>query len=464
MPTRTRPHRRSRSSRAPKPGHVRSHGSGIFEVGSITKKGCSWYVNLNEPDPYCACPVRFECDHMVLARAYAKTWRGKRPTRIAAVRVHLSRIERASKWRTARAAKAFARPSFPAESDGVSPDALRLRSSRKEKTRVERLLHDLCRKVIARKQGEPKKGRKPMPIHLRAKALVWDTYVRGPYGHSAADFEQWVAQRDLPFVPHQNSMCNYRHDDRVRTALREILPLTARPFRLLDEFFAVDSTGFATIRVANWRASDHGKNQLRKGADYAKPDWRKLHAMIGLFSKAISGVIVTDRKGHGSGDSANLRRLAEATRDCGFAIAGIAADGAYFTDAILAYIEHELEATAFIPPHSNTTGLKMRAFGRTRTAAYCKEWEKASGRRRLMYRFRMLIEAVFSSVKRRFGDFVLKRDEVSREIDVLCKAICYNLCLIVFFEELFDVRLDLTEDPAFKRLQKSDDQPPGRAA
>jgi len=232
----------------------------------------------------------------------------------------------------------------------------------------------------------------------------------------------------------------------------------------LTSNFAVDSTGFSTIRVANWRASDHGKYTLRKAADYPKPDWRKLHAMIGLFSKAISAVIVTNRKGQGSGDSANLRRLAEATLDSDFTINGIAADGAYFTGSIMTYIEHELDATAFIPRHSNTTGSKMKTFGRARTVEYCEDWAKPNGRRRLMYRFRTLIEAVFSSLKRRFGDFVLKRDEVSRKIDVLCKAICYNLCLIVYFEELFDVRLDLTEDPAFKRLRKANDAPRRKAA
>jgi hypothetical protein len=41
------------------------------------------------------------------------------------------------------------------------------------------------------------------------------------------------------------------------------------------------------------------------------------------------------------------------------------------------------------------------------------------------------VESTFSAVKRRFGDAVRSRDEVSMKNEVLAKFVCFNLCRVI---------------------------------
>jgi hypothetical protein len=47
------------------------------------------------------------------------------------------------------------------------------------------------------------------------------------------------------------------------------------------------------------------------------------------------------------------------------------------------------------------------------------------------YHQRSNVEAVFSAVKRKFGDSVRSRNDTAMVNEVLCKFLCHNLCCVI---------------------------------
>jgi len=47
------------------------------------------------------------------------------------------------------------------------------------------------------------------------------------------------------------------------------------------------------------------------------------------------------------------------------------------------------------------------------------------------YHKRSNVEAVFSSIKRKFGEHVRAKKSLAQENEVLCKALCYNICVLI---------------------------------
>src|SRR5439155_949261 len=47
------------------------------------------------------------------------------------------------------------------------------------------------------------------------------------------------------------------------------------------------------------------------------------------------------------------------------------------------------------------------------------------------YHQRSNVESTFSAIKRKFGDFVRARNDVSMVNEALCKCICHNLCCVI---------------------------------
>jgi transposase len=53
------------------------------------------------------------------------------------------------------------------------------------------------------------------------------------------------------------------------------------------------------------------------------------------------------------------------------------------------------------------------------------------------YHLRSNVESVFSMIKRKFGGFVRARSDLGRENEILCKALCHNICVLI--QEIFEL-------------------------
>jgi len=61
------------------------------------------------------------------------------------------------------------------------------------------------------------------------------------------------------------------------------------------------------------------------------------------------------------------------------------------------------------------------------------------------YHQRSNVESAFSMMKRKFGSYLKARSSVGRENEVLCKALCHNICVLI--QEMFElgIKVDFRE-------------------
>ena len=53
------------------------------------------------------------------------------------------------------------------------------------------------------------------------------------------------------------------------------------------------------------------------------------------------------------------------------------------------------------------------------------------------YHKRSNVESAFSMMKRKFGNYLRARSSIGRENEVLCKAVCHNICVLI--QEMFEL-------------------------
>jgi len=142
---------------------------------------------------------------------------------------------------------------------------------------------------------------------------------------------------------------------------------------------------------------------------------------VRIQSGIITAAIVTDAHDH---DSPRLPRLLEMASQH-FKIREVLADSAYASaanfEAILAK-----GAKPYINFKRNAKGVKPGAF--RETFLYYKnhraDWEEH-------YRRRRVVEAVWSAVKRMFGEHLRSKGDVAAKNELLLKLLCHNLCCLI---------------------------------
>jgi transposase len=106
-------------------------------------------------------------------------------------------------------------------------------------------------------------------------------------------------------------------------------------------------------------------------------------------------------------------------------MAEVSADKAYLSRANLEAIE-AVGAVPYIPFKSNSKGDGPAAWRRMWGLFMYKQPEFLAH-----YHARSNVESTFSAMKRKFGDSVRSRDPIAQVNEVLCKALAFNLSMLV---------------------------------
>ncbi len=182
------------------------------------------------------------------------------------------------------------------------------------------------------------------------------------------------------------------------------------PSKRFTPDFAVDSTGFSTCRYTRWYDQKYG--QAKTTADCVK-----YHAMAGVKTNVLTAVTVLDQN---SADSPQLPGLTRATAE-GFTVHEVSADKAYAATDNFQAVE-DVGAVLYAAFKSNTTGgiggifEKAFLYFRLHREEFLQRYHKRSN-----------IESSFSALKRKLGDSVRGKSDVSMKNEVLAKVVCYNL-------------------------------------
>ena len=205
--------------------------------------------------------------------------------------------------------------------------------------------------------------------------------------------------------------------------LYNLLRLSALPLAGLEDggVVAPDSTGMQTTQFGGWREEKHGEKRQKT--------WLKVHAMVGTKTHVIIDASVLEAN---SADSPQFRPLLRGTFEAGFHPGTLVADKGYLSaDNYSAATGMGLET--FIPFKSNSTG-RGNGSAAWRKAFHLFQADREGFDRR--YHVRSNVEAVFSALKRKFGEGIRSRTQVAQVNEILSKMICYNLTVVV--HEMFE--------------------------
>jgi len=221
-------------------------------------------------------------------------------------------------------------------------------------------------------------------------------------------------------IPHFNTICNYFGLSCLTKWLKQLIELSALPLAQLEKKFAIDSTGFSERKYLEKWSSVRQKYSMHQ-------QYRKAHCVCGTFTNIITSIIAT--KGN-EADSPQFIELLKQTAD-NFNVEQVTADKAYSSRENLQYAS-DLNITPFIPFKNNARGLSKGAPAWNKMFRYFKDHPEDFYKN---YHARSNVESTFFMIKQRFGDYLMFKDPVAQTNEILCKALCHNLCVLA--QELY---------------------------
>lgn len=151
---------------------------------------------------------------------------------------------------------------------------------------------------------------------------------------------------------------------------------------------------------------------------------RKLHIAITKNSKVITCAVATAGTQH---DSPHFEKLIATPLKNGFKIKTLLADAGYTGKNNYALCQELGIFNVFIDFRKNASIKRAKSnLWREKLRLYKEQkeiWNQT-------YRFRVLVESVFSTIKKKNLNYLRSRKETAQDVETLLKALVYNLTII----------------------------------
>jgi transposase len=281
-----------------------------------------------------------------------------------------------------------------------------------EKDKVQVLLRDLCDGIIT--PPHPGRGPKPIPLCDAVYGMTMKVYTGMSGRRASSDIKACAQAGHMSRTPHYNSLFNYFEKPEMTPLLTALVEDSAAPLASVESQFAADATGFGTSVYRRWY--DH-----KYGREMKESTWIKGHIVTGVLTNVVAAIKVTDGNAN---DSPQLPGLLLSTNRH-FKMAEVSADKGYLSHDNLAEVE-AFGAVPYIPFKTNSQGEGSAAWRRM-WGLFMYEQPKFLAH----YHKRSNVEATFSMMKRKFGGSVRSKNFTAQQNEVLCKALCHNLSVMV---------------------------------
>ena len=183
---------------------------------------------------------------------------------------------------------------------------------------------------------------------------------------------------------------------------------------MVEDSFAVDSSGFSTSRFVRWFNKKYGRETDNR-------TWVKCHLMVGTRTKVVTSV---DVSGWTANDTTYFVPLVERTAEH-FRVREVAADRAYLSRMNLEAVER-VDGTAYVPFKSNTVPPEGDSVWSRMYHVFMLNREMVLEH----YHKRSSAESAFSMIKAKFGDSLRSKSATGQENEALCKILCHNLSVL----------------------------------
>ncbi len=277
------------------------------------------------------------------------------------------------------------------------------------------ILFELCTAIVQKRCrfGRPRADLKDLVFSICDKVYTGFSSRR-----LISDLEYANALDYISHVPHFNTLLNAMQSEEIEPILQELVKVSSRPMKFLEDTYAADSTGFSTGIFSRWLEKKYGKDEEQK-----ERVWVKAHAMIGTRTNAIASIEITEGN---KGDSPMFIPLLNKAKE-GAKMLDVCADKAYSSKANLEAVT-KLGAIPYIPFKDNTTG---KAGGSRVWKTIYNYFILHKDEFMDHYHQRSNVESTFSMIKRKFGNNVRSKTFQGMKNEILAKAVVHNICCLI---------------------------------
>lgn len=286
------------------------------------------------------------------------------------------------------------------------------------------LLRSICALAFPFTEHKRGRGRPTIPLDEGLFSACYKVYTNLAGRRFMTDMRWAKKMGHIETAPCYNSIFNIIESKESTERIKKLIEMSSVPLSAVEVDFAADSTGFGLARHYRHYSAKYGHDQLSR-------DYLKVHAMIGIKTHVVTAVEVTDRDRH---DSPMFRPLLVSTNKR-FKMREVSADKAYISRDALLMVDL-MGATPYIPFKSNAKpNSKSIAWNRVlayflyRREEFLEHYHKRSN-----------VESAFSSIKRKFGDFIRSKMPIAQTNEMLLKILAHNIVCLV--HAMFELGID----------------------
>jgi len=250
------------------------------------------------------------------------------------------------------------------------------------------------------------------------KALCMMSYNGMSYRRTQSDLKKMYEEELIKSIPPRSTLNDYSNDENTKRLIEKLIQVSALFFNDNEDTMILDSTWLAQKMYHGGYKKVYDK---KSGTLHSV---RKLHIACLKNSKIIAYAKATKGTEH---DSLLFEEFVRAIVKNGFNIKTLLADAGYLSKKHYALCKELGITNAFIDFKSNNEVRRAKSdLWREKLRLYKEQkeiWNQT-------YRFRVIIEGVFSAIKRKNLNYLRSKKETAQDVELLLKALVYNLTII----------------------------------
>ncbi len=250
------------------------------------------------------------------------------------------------------------------------------------------------------------------------KCLLMMSYNSMSYRRTQSDIKKMFEEGLIQTMPPRSTLNDYSNNLDTKNLIEKLIQASALFFVDEEDTAIVDSTWFAKRMYGGGYKAVHDK---RSGSLYKV---RKLHVACLKNSKVIAYAKATKGTEH---DNPFFERIIRGIVKLGFPLKSVLADSGYMSKDNYALCKELGILDVFIDFRSNVTGKAPKSdLWREKFKMYKEQkevWNQT-------YRYRVLVEGVFSAIKRKNITYLRSKKETALDVEVLLKALVYNITIM----------------------------------